>query len=287
LVESTLTTGSVLREPLLHFLAIGLLLFVLFGKVTPRSDEGTRITVDRTAIAALASQFQAIWSRPPTRDELQGLVDGHVRDEILYREGVALGLLKDDPVIKRRVRQKLEVLIEEEGEAGAPGDVELGAYLRDNAEKFRMPPILSFDQVLFDPTDYGDDLDAALKTSLAALNGGAAPESQGKSSMLPMHVEDLPLDRVVRDFGEDFGNALDTAPVGQWLGPIHSGFGVHLVRIGERKPGYLPALDEARQAVTREWESDRRKATSEANYARLRQQYDVVIEGEGAEAAAP
>ena len=194
--------------------------------------------------------------------------------------------MKDDPVIKRRVRQKLEVLIEEEGEAGAAGEAELSAYLSNNAEKFRMPPVLSFDQVLFDPADYGDKLESALKTSIDALNGGAAPESQGKSSMLPMHVEDLPLDRIARDFGEDFGKALDTAPVGQWLGPIHSGFGVHLVRIAERTPGYVPALDEARQAVTREWESGRRKAALAANYARLREQYDVVIEGEDAEAAA-
>jgi len=281
-----LKIGSVLREPLLHFLSIGMLLFLLFAKVAPRSDGGTRIAVDRTAIAALAIQFQAVWSRPPTRDELNGLVDSYVRDEILYREGVALGLVKDDPVIKRRVRQKLEVLIEEEGEAGAPSDVELSAYLSNNAGQFRMPPVLSFDQVLFDPADYGANLESALQTSIAALNGGAAPESQGKNSMLPMHVKDLPMDLVVRDFGDEFGKALDTAPVGQWFGPIRSGFGVHLVRIAERKPGYLPALDEARQAVTREWESDRRKAALAANYARLRKDYDVVIEGENAESVA-
>ena len=278
--------GSVLREPLLHFLLIGMLLFLLFGKVAPRSDQGTRIAVDRTAIAALAGQFQATWSRPPTRDELNGLIESHVRDEILYREGVALGLVKDDPVIKRRVRQKLEVLIEEEGEAGAADDVVLSAYLSNNAEKFRMPPVLSFDQVLFDPADYGANLESALQASIAALKGGAAPESQGESSMLPMHVEDLPMDLLVRDFGDEFGKALDAAPVGQWLGPIRSGFGVHLVRIAERKPGYLPALDEARKAVTREWENDRRQAALAANYARLRKDYDVVIEGENAEAAA-
>jgi len=281
-----LKIGSVLREPLLHFLLIGMLLFLLFGKVAPRSDQGTRIAVDRTAIAALAGQFQATWSRPPTRDELNGLIESHVRDEILYREGVALGLVKDDPVIKRRVRQKLEVLIEEEGEAGAADDVVLSAYLSNNAEKFRMPPVLSFDQVLFDPADYGANLESALQASIAALKGGAAPESQGESSMLPMHVEDLPMDLLVRDFGDEFGKALDAAPVGQWLGPIRSGFGVHLVRIAERKPGYLPALDEARKAVTREWENDRRQAALAANYARLRKDYDVVIEGENAEAAA-
>ena len=278
--------SSVLREPLLHFLLIGMLLFLVYGKVAPPSDEGTRITVDRIVIATLARQFQATWSRPPTPGELTGLIDSYVRDQILYREGVALGLVKDDPVIKRRVRQKLEVLIEEEGKAGAPSDAELGAYLSKNPAMFRLPSVLSFEQVLFDPADYGDKLESALSTSIAALNDGAAPESQGKSSMLPMHVEKLPMDLVARDFGDDFGKPLETAPIGQWFGPVPSGFGVHLVRVTERNPGYLPSLDAARKAVTREWENDRRKAALEANYARLRKDYDVVIEGESAESAA-
>lgn len=263
-----------------------MLLFLLYGKVAPPSDEGSRITVTRAAVAALAEQFRATWSRPPSREELSNLVDESVRDEILYREGLALGLAKDDAVIKRRVRQKVEVLVEEEGRNGAPGDAELGAYMNKNAEKFRMPPQLSFDQVLFDPADYGNTLDAALAASMAALKAGAAAGSQGHGSLLPSHVEKLPLDLVARDFGEEFGNALEAAPVGQWLGPIRSGFGVHLVRVTARKPGYLPTLGEARKEVVREWENDRRKAALEANYARLRKEYQVVIEGADAEATA-
>jgi hypothetical protein len=113
---------------------------------------------------------------------------------------------------------------------------------------------------------------------MAALNNGAAPESQGKGSMLPSHVDELPLDLIVRDFGDDFGKALEAAPVGQWIGPVRSGFGVHLLRISERKPGYLPALDEARKAVTREWENDQRAAALANNYARVLKDYVVVIE---------
>jgi parvulin-like peptidyl-prolyl isomerase len=104
--------------------------------------------------------------------------------------------------------------------------------------------------------------------------------------MLPTRVEKLPLDLVVRDFGEEFGKALETAPVGQWTGPVPSGFGLHLVRISERTPGYVPTLDEARKAVTREWENEQREAALASNYARLRKDYDVVIEGENDEAAA-
>lgn len=149
-----------------------------------------------------------------------------------------------------------------------------------------MPPALSFQQVLFDPASYGDQLESALTASMAALNSGATAESQGKPSMLPSHVEKLPLDLVIREFGDDFGNALESAPVGQWIGPIRSGFGVHLVRISERTPGYAPALDEARKAVTREWENDQREAALANNYARLLKEYSVVIEGESAEAPA-
>ena len=277
---------SILREPLLHFLLIGLLLFLVYGKVAPPSDEGSRVTVNRMLIAGLASQFQATWSRPPTREELTGLIEGHVRDEILYREGLALGLDKDDPVIKRRVRQKLEVLVEEEGKSGAPTDAELAAYLSKHADEFRMPPLLTFDQVLFDPADYGNKLDAALATSMAALKRGAAPDSQGQGSLLPVHLEKQPLDMVAREFGEDFGKAMESVPVGEWSGPVRSGFGVHLVRVSAREPGYLPSLDQVRKAVTREWENSRRKAALEANYVRLRKDYDVVIEGEKMEAAA-
>ncbi len=277
---------SLLKEPLLHFLLLGLLLFLLYGKVARPSADGNRITVSRAVVAGLATQFQATWSRPPTVVELDGLVDSYVRDEILFREGVALGLVKDDPVIKRRVRQKLEVLIEEEGKSSGATNAELSAYLGKNAGKFRMPPVLSFDQVLFDPARYGDQLDSAVNASLAALNKGAKPESQGRGSMLPARVDQLPLDLVVRDFGAEFGKALETAPVGQWTGPVPSGFGVHLVRITERKPGYVPSLDEVRKAVTREWENDQRVAALASNYARLRKDYEVVIEDENVEAPA-
>jgi PPIC-type PPIASE domain len=281
-VEPGLTIRSLLKEPLLHFLLLGLLLFLLYGRVAPPSVEGNQITVSRGVITGLATQFQATWSRPPTAVELDGLVDSYVRDEILFREGVALGLIRDDPVIKRRVRQKLEVLIEEEGRTGGASDEELAAYLNSNAAKFRVPPVLSFEQVLFDPASSGDNLESVVKASIAALNNGAAPESQGKASMLPRRVDQLPLDLVVRDFGDEFGTALETAPVGQWTGPVSSGFGVHVVRITERKPGYVPTLDEARIAVTREWESEQREAALASNYERLREDYDVVIEGENA-----
>ena len=129
-------------------------------------------------------------------------------------------------------------------------------------------------------------LDAAIATALAALEGGATAASQGRGSMLPSRVEKQPLDLVARDFGEDFAKALEGAPVGQWTGPVRSGFGLHLVRVNTRTPAYVPGLDEARKAVTREWENERRQAALADNYARLLGEYDVVIEAAGTEATA-
>lgn len=278
--------GALWREPLTHFLLIGLLLFLVYGRVAPPSDAGNRIIVTQADIAALARQFQATWSRPPTPAELDGLVDNHVRDEILFREGTALGLLQDDSVIKRRVRQKLEVLVEEAGKSGEPGDAELAAYLERNPEAFRVPPVLDFEQVLFDAGGSDAATQEAIAAALAALDAGAAAASQGKRSMLPGRVEGRPLDLVAREFGADFATALESAPVGKWTGPIRSGFGLHLVRISRRVPGYVPGLDEARKAVIREWENERRKTALAEHYARLLEEYEVVIEAADAQAPA-
>jgi hypothetical protein len=273
-----LTDRSLWREPLVHFLLIGLALFLFYRWVAPPAQEPDRIVVDASALATLASQFEATWSRPPTDAELAGLVDSYVRDEVLYREGVALGLARDDAVIKRRVRQKLEVLAEEESSALAPTEAELAAHLKDNPERFRQPPVLSFEQVVFDAPAPGDGSGAALEAAKAALKEGADPGTVGRRSMLPGRSERRPLDLVAREFGDEFAHALADAPTQEWFGPVPSVFGVHLVRISERTPGYLPTLDEARKAVTSDWENTRRQAAVEANYQRLLEGYEVVVE---------
>lgn len=283
--ETCLNIKSLVREPLVHFLLIGLGLFLIYGKFAPASSDSQRIVISQSVADEISRQFTSTWTRPPTQEELKNLIDGYIKDEVLYREGVALGLDRDDPVIKRRLRQKLEVIIEEEG-SQAPTDADLNGYLAKHADMFRLPPVVSFDQVLFNPSEYGNGLEQVFNASKAAVEGGASPDSQGSASMLPKHVEQLSVDLVARDFGEEFGKSLVTAPVGKWLGPVASGFGVHLLRVTERKDGYLPTLDEARKAVTREWENERRKASLESNYARIKSQYDVVIEANAATAGA-
>lgn len=263
----------VLREPLLHFLLLGLALFLLYGRVST-GGEGRRIDVSRAQVDALAVQFQKVWSRPPTPQELDGLVETWVRDEILYREGVTLGLDRDDPVIKRRVRQKLEVLAEEELARDPPGDAELAAYLAQHPERFTRPGTAAFEQVFFDSTT----APAEVARALARLRGGAGRDGIGRPTMLPARVAMLPLDLVARDFGAAFAEQLARLPVGEWSGPVGSSFGLHLVRLEARTDPELPPLDAVRDAVTREWENARREQSLAEAYRRLREAYDVQIE---------
>mgnify|MGYP003501157004 CR=1 FL=1 len=160
---------QILREPLVHFLLIGLALFVLYGRVATEGADSRTIEVNTARVDEMVRQFQAVWHRPPTATELQGLVDSYVRDEVMYREGLTMGLDADDPVIKRRVRQKLDVISEEIGNQQTPTDAELSTYLTKNADAFRQPPILSFEQVFFSGDAPAAEVERQSREALAKL----------------------------------------------------------------------------------------------------------------------
>jgi hypothetical protein len=268
---------QIVREPLLHFLLIGLAFFLLYGVVSPGDSAGRTITISEGEVDALRRQYAALWGGPPTEAQLTALIESRVRDEILYREGLAQGLERDDPVIKRRIRQKVEVMAEEAGADEAPTDAVLTAYLQSHRDAFMKPAVVSFEQVYFNPQ--GPDTPASVAAARARLNAGASVAGLGQPTMLPARVTASDVDLVARDFGADFAAALVKLPVGQWSGPIGSGVGVHLVRLAALVPPALPPLADVRAKVVREWENDRRVAASEASYARARARYDVVIEG--------
>jgi hypothetical protein len=267
----------ILREPLLHFLVLGLLLFVYYDVLTPDDTGGERIVVNQAQADMIARQFQQTWSRPPTSEELRGLVDSYVRDEVLYREGKSLGLDEADPVIKRRVRQKLDVMFEEALAQDPPGDAELAEYLARNQDRFRRPPRVSFEQVLLGMPESEDAARQAESQARTQLARGVEAARVGVPTMLPGRADDMPLDFVARDFGSDFAGRLEQLPVGEWAGPVASGFGLHLVRVSSLTPAELPPLADVRAEVAREWESERRKRNFEGSYRKLREQYDVEI----------
>ena len=267
-----------LREPLVHFLLIGLGLFLLYGRVATEGSDSRTIEITGARVDEMARQFQAVWSRPPTVSEMQGLIDTYIHDEVLYREGLAMGLDADDPVIKRRVRQKVDVISEEIGNQQAPTDAELNDYLANNSDDFRRAPILSFEQVFFSGDAPADVVERQSREALARLNEGAAPASVGQATMLPSSVRSMPADLVARDFGEEFTKRLESLPLNVWHGPIASGMGAHLVRITGRKPSELPPLAAIRPQVQREWENQRRERNRAEAYQAMLKNYRVVID---------
>ena len=266
-----------LQEPLLHFLLIGIALFVVHGVVASPNRADT-IVVSEKIVDELAREHEVRWTRKPTDQELAGLVDAYVRDEILYREGLALGLDRDDAQIKRRVRQKFEVMSEEKDASEAPSDADLNAYLAKNASRFLLPATVTFEQIFFDNVETATDVERAVAAARIAVVRGADPTKLGKASMLPNRVENTAQDRVARDFGAGFMQQVETAPLGQWSGPIASSFGAHLVRVTARTPAALPELSRIRQIVARDWENERRATSRSDNYHKLRERYTVVIE---------
>jgi len=277
-----LRLSSLWREPLLHFLLIGLLLFVVYGWLTPAARTGARIVVTQAMVDNMTLEYRTRWSRPPSEQELSGLVDAYVRDEILYREGVVLGLDRDDPVIKRRVRQKLEVIAEEQLAREAPTDAQLVAYLEKNAKGFTQPGTVSFEQIYFAAATPAAQVAAALTAALR----GSDPVRLGQPTMLPPGAKNARLDLVARDFGLEFAAELEKLPVDTWAGPVSSAFGQHLVRVTARTAARIPPLADVRAAVAREWENERRIASLAENDKALRQRYEVVIDAKLSTSAA-
>lgn len=199
-----------LREPILHFALIGAVLFFVYGRMNPGEGSGERIVVTQAIKDNLARQHQARWMRAPSEQELANLVEAHIRDEILFREGVALGLDSDDPVIKRRVRQKFELMSEEQLAGAAPTDAELSDYLLQNAARFTRPAKLSFEQIYFDGSATVPEVERAVAAAKSALARGADPARLGQPTMLPRSAEAAAADLVARDFGAAFGEQLLT-----------------------------------------------------------------------------
>ena len=272
---------KLLREPLVHFLILGAMLFGVFALLGERSSARTgQIVVTPGHIEHLTVSFTRTWQRPPTAPELAGLIEDYIREEVLYREAVAMGLDRDDTIVRRRLRQKLEFLTEETAETAPPSDAELQTFLQQHADAFRVEPRLAFQHVYLSRDRRGDAIDTEARELLAQLTTGAATDTAalGDPFLLPHAFVLLSRNEITRLFGDAFATRLQHLEPGRWLGPIESAYGLHLVFIHERTDGRLPALDEVRQAVQREWLAARRKALNEQFYQHLRARYTVVVE---------
>ncbi len=273
---------KLLREPLVHFLVLGLGLFLLFGIVGDSNEAPTdRIVVSNARVAQLTEIFTRTWQRSPTEEELEGLIEDHIREEVYYREALAMGLDRDDTIVRRRMRQKLEFFTDDLVAAVDPTDEQLEAYFSEHADTFRVPSRLSFRQVYFSRDRRGTQMKHDVESLLARLSGADSEVDTaglGDSLMLPGDYDRVSEVDVARDFGSGFAAALADLPLGRWSGPVESAFGLHLVLIRDRQPESLPALAEVREAVEREWRNARRNEAGEFFYRSLRERYVVSVE---------
>ena len=269
---------KLLREPLLHFLLIGAALFAVFEIVNDRSpgNSDNHIVVTAGRIAQLENIFTKTWQRSPTAEELKGLVDDFILEEIYYRQAVAIGIDRNDTVIRRRLRQKFEFLTDDMAAAAIPGVEELASYLAANPDIFMRDTTYTFEQVYINADRPGVDLESKVASKLSALREGKTVE--GDSGLLPTFFNQIPRRAVDSNFGSDFSTRLDLLPLKEWHGPIESGLGLHLIRMGTRVEGTLPELAEIRPIVEREWAYGKRLETRRIINERLLNDYEVVIE---------
>jgi hypothetical protein len=264
------------------------MLFALYGVAGKRNAEPPeKIVVSASRIASLGDGFARTWRRQPSEHELRGLIEDYVRDEVFYREGRAAGLDRDDVVIRRRVRQKMEFLAEDMS-VPEPSDEQLAAYLASNPERFRAEDQITFHQVFLSATRRANSIESDSKEVASLLARGDATldvRALGDPFLLGEEFRVVSASKVTNIFGESFAERVFAMDKGRWQGPVSSGFGQHFVFISERVSGEPPLLDAVRPAVRREWTNTRRLETEQKLYASLRERYEIVVEAPRAKAA--
>ena len=275
---------KLLREPLLHFVFIGAVIYLLYGVFAePVMDETDKTIVVRAGeIEWMQSSWQKRWNRPPTDKELDGLIQQYIRETVLYREALTMGLNQHDQVIRRRLAQKLEFLAKDLVELTPPTDEELQAYFVEHRDRYQAPVLYTFTQVFIDPDKRGDaTLDDAEKIKATLIAQGDAIENAGALGddfMLQNYYPEKDSVEIQKNFGSGFTASLVDLSPGQWHGPVLSGYGVHLVYVSNVSQPPAPVFAELRERVTLDWKTDRGEELNEKFYASLRDRYTIVIE---------
>jgi len=266
------------KEPLIHFLLIGAVLFTVFElRQEEASAAPNRILVSTGQVEQLVARFKRTRLRPPTDIELAALIEGHIREEVYYRQALAMGLDQNDPVLRQRMRQKLEFLLEDLAAEAVPDDGQLIGFMQRNPDRFREEPQLSFTQVYLNP-DKRPDLAADATKVLARLNNGASPETEGDRTLVEQEYSLASQYEITRVFGDSFAQQLVVLEPGGWAGPFYSGYGGHLVRVTAKKAGRFPELAEIRREVERDYMVERRQELRDITYRKLREGYEIIIE---------
>lgn len=264
------------KDPLIHFLLVGALLFAGLSLLAPR-ERPESILIGADTVERLRESATLLQGRPPTEDELAALVRDAVRDEIYYREALAQGLDADDAVVRQRLIDKMRELNENVVDP-VPPETDLEAWFAENAAQFRIPELVSFDHLFFSPRERGETARADAEAALAALAGGAEAAALGDSTPLGARFTAADAGRVRVLFGDELTAAVFAAERERWIGPYESGFGWHLVRVVERTAARDPAFAEVEDIVREAYAAERLATANAEALARLLERFDVRVE---------
>lgn len=269
-----------IRDPLFHFLVLGAVIFGIYGFARRHStDKPGEILVTQGKIENLFTGFTRTWQRPPTEEELKGLVRDYIREEAAYRQGLAMGLDRDDMIVRRRIQQKLEFLSDDLALRAEPSETDLQAFLVTHPELFQREALFWFNQIYLNPQIHGADFRREESRLLSLSQEGQADLGrQGDPFLLPESFQGLSLAEVKKIFGEQFASALFTLPIDQWQGPFASSYGDHMIFLSKRTASYMPALADVRDQVRREWFDAKRVEATDRFYEGLIRRYTVKIE---------
>jgi peptidyl-prolyl cis-trans isomerase C len=273
-----------LREPLLHFMVIGAAIYLFYGVIAetvPKEDDKT-LVVSAGEVEWMQTSWQKRWGRRPTPEEFDGLIQQYIRETVLYREALTMGLNQHDQVIRRRLAQKLEFLAKDLVALTPPTGEELLAYFDAHRDRYQDPALYTFTQVYIDPDKRGDatlaDAEAIKATLTGRSDGIGNAGALGDDFMLQSYYPEKDPLEIRKLFGSGFAESLvDLAP-GQWHGPVLSGYGTHLVYVSNIRESSPPVFAEVRERVVVDWTTDRSEELNEQFYASLRDSYTVVIE---------
>lgn len=273
-----------LQEPLLHFLLIGALLFGVYAWVnrdSPGTEDSHQIVLTEDDLLQMQLTWRAQGRPEPTAEQMQSMIDAKVREEVLYREALAMGLENDDVIVKRRMAQKMEFLAEDLSTLREPTTDELRDWLKSHPQQFAYPPHATFRHLYFSFDDRGQKARGDAAAALAAVTGKAidSPEvaELGDAFMFQETYADQAPQQVARVFGGNFAQALFEQEPGRWTGPIESGFGWHLIFIESLMPGRVPEFEEVEPEVKAEWLANQRTEFKREAYEVMRAKYEVIL----------
>ncbi len=273
-----------LREPLVHFLLVGAVLFAVDHYVQPTrsaapSSKQVQLTLDD--LGQLVMLFQSQWRREPTPEELTRLIENKVQSEVLYREALAMGLDRNDEIVKRRMAQKMQFLAEDVAAAREPETAELRSWFEKNKAMFAQPSRVSFRHLYFSPDRRGQRARDDAAKALAKLAGQPQDAKLAATLADPFMFQDYYRDRAPdylgKELGPRFAQAVAKLAAGSWQGPIESGFGWHLVFVDTVVPGRVPAFEEIEPDVKTAWLGEQKALAWERAYKEMRAKYTVLL----------